>query len=142
MKSLVWDWQLHLSNVKSRIFSHFSRWIFKDHCGSEPQQTLVLEVSACSSCAFPSCMCMLRRFSILQLSFLTPKNPPARIVAFAYIILHVVAFFIVPRMAEDLCTAGISNENIRMLRKRGWVRLGYPKHMPVISSETTHCVVA
>jgi hypothetical protein len=57
--------------------------------------------------------------SILQLSFLIPKNPPARIVAFAYIILHVVAFFIVPRMAEDLFTAGISTENIRMPRKRG-----------------------
>ena len=151
MKSLVWDWQLHLSNVKSRIFSHFSRWSLKDHCGSEPQENTGTRSGRMFQLRFPKLHVHVAAFenqllliviSILQLSFLIPKNPPARIVAFAYIILHVVAFFIVPRMAEGLFTAGISTENIRMPRKRGWVRLGYRKHMPVISSETTHCVVA
>ena len=121
MKSLVWDWQLHLSNVKSRVFSHFSHWSLKDHCGSEPQENTGTRSERMFQLRFPKLHVHVAAFenqllliviSILQLSFLIPKNPPARIVAFAYIILHVVAFFIVPRMAEDLFTAGISTEKI------------------------------
>ena len=57
MKSLVWDWQLHLSNVKSRVFSHFSHWSLKDHCGSEPQENTGNRSESMFQLRFPKLQC-------------------------------------------------------------------------------------